>query len=265
MSLDTAGDGLADAARSVADGSTIAFGGVGLNRKPLAFAAALADRGARDLVVVSYLGSLEVEILLAGGCIAELHSSGVSLEGAGMAPRYRRARQDASVRFVEWSEGSLFGALDAASRGLPSMPTRTSPRSQVVESNPWLTVSPDPFTGEDIVVARALAPDVAVLHAGAADRSGNLYLDGDPGIDDTLSRAGTRVLATVEEITSRPVVEARISRLFVDEVLVIPNGSWPTPCFPVVVPDLAVVEAYAASGGEVALLRRAISKAGGSR
>jgi hypothetical protein len=43
----------------VPDGGTVGFGGLGPSRKPVALAQALADSGARELRVVSFLGNIE--------------------------------------------------------------------------------------------------------------------------------------------------------------------------------------------------------------
>src|SRR5262249_15052367 len=118
-------DGLLEALGPVPAGSTVAVGGAGLVRKPMGLRRAPAASGGRDLVLVSVLGSAGVELLLAAGCVAELPSAGVSLDAVGLAPRYRAARERGDVRFVEWSEGALLAALDAASLDLDSSLTRS--------------------------------------------------------------------------------------------------------------------------------------------
>ncbi len=113
-----------DARARVPDGALVALGGIGTSRKPMALIRALVEAGVRDLRVVSALGSVDVDYLIAAGCVAEVHTAGVAIDGVGMAPRYRSARQSGTVRVVEWSEGSLHAALDAAARGLPSLRLR---------------------------------------------------------------------------------------------------------------------------------------------
>lgn len=231
------------------DGATIAIGGAGLSRKPMSLVAALASSGARDLTIVSFLGSVDVELLLASGSVSELHTAGVDLAGFGLAPAYRAARQDGSVRVIEWSEGSLLAALEARARGLPSMPAPTSPQTELVTTNPWLGVHPDPMDGSDIVFARALPLDLSLLHVPSADSSGNLHIAGDVGVDGLLARAATRTLATAEDIGDDEPSGAAISRLWVDEIHVDPGGSWPTACHPVSLIDLDAVARWAGSDG----------------
>lgn len=241
----------------VPDGSLVAIGGAGLARKPMAALRALIAAGARDLDIVSFLGSVDVELLLAGQAVSTLHTAGVSLDGFGLAPLYRAARQEGSVEFIEWSEGSLCAALEAAARSLPSYPSSISVASPLVELNPWLGAYPDPPTGIETVFARALQPDVALLHAAAADHRGNVYVEGDFGIDGLLARAAGVTVVSVGEIGSdADPSRAALSRVWVDAIVEAPGGSWPTECHPAAFVDLDAVSGWARSGGsDVDLLR----------
>jgi len=242
---------LADASvlTDIPSGSTIAVGGSGLSRKPMGLLRALLGGGARDLEVISFLGSVDVEFLLAANAIATLHTAAVGLEGFGLAPGYRRARQEGTVRTIEWSEGSLCAAIEAAARGLPSLPCGTSPESQVVTVNPFLGAFPDPMTGAITVFARALRPEVALLHVPRADEHGNLFIDGDAGIDGLLARAAGRTIASASQITDEPAAGAAVSRIWVDAVVVDERGQWPTACHPLEQMDMAAVGAWAGSDG----------------
>ena len=67
-------------AELILPGATVAVGGTGLNRKPMALLQGIVAGGVRDLNIVSFLGSVDVEYLLASGVVADLHSAGVSLD-----------------------------------------------------------------------------------------------------------------------------------------------------------------------------------------
>ena len=237
------------------EGGFVAIGGSGLNRKPMELLRNLSASGIEGIRLISFLGSLDVEYLLAKGQVRELHTAGVSLEGAGLAPLFRSARQEGTVDVVEWSEGSLAAALEAAARGLGSLATPTSPRSAIVGANPNLKVAPDPFSADEVVFAKALQPDVALLHVSGIDAAGNLYIDGDPGIDGLLARSSRSVVVSAVRMVERPVAEAAISRIWVDAAVVMPGGSWPTASAPERATDLAAVQGWAtARGADVALL-----------
>jgi glutaconate CoA-transferase subunit A len=57
-----------------------------------------------------------------------------------------------------------------------------------------------PFTGETLTAVSALRPDVAVIHAQRADRSGNVQLWGITGVQKEAVLASRRSVVTVEEI-----------------------------------------------------------------
>lgn len=237
---------LDDAVAAVGDGATVALGGVRLHRRPLALTRALAEAGRRDLRVIAFLGSLDVEILLAAGCIAELHSPGVSLDAAGLAPRYRAARQAGEPRFVEWSEGLMLTAIEAATRGVPSVPAWMGLGTDLPRLNPWLREGTDPFEGTPVMHVRALDIDVALLHVPAADQHGNVYVDGDLGADGLLARAARRTFASYEELRPADPLRAAISRLWIEGTIEAPRGAWPCGCHPHYAPDLDAVREAAA-------------------
>lgn len=233
----------------LSDGMTLAIGGLGLQRKPMSLIRRVVDSGVTDLRVVTYLGSVDVEFLIAAGVVAEVHSAGVGMDGFGLAPAFRRARQTGSIRFVEWSEGSLMSALEAGARGLPSMPTPTDPRSDVVHGE-WLRVAPDPFTNQEIVIARALEPDVAVVHAAGVDDQRNLYCHGDLGVDGLMVRAAATSVASASVAVAFDAPGVAISGVWIDDVVVDPTATWPTGCEPDVLIDLATMSTWAAGTGD---------------
>jgi glutaconate CoA-transferase, subunit A len=255
--------GLDQLAGEIDDGAVIGVGGAGLQRKPMAALAALVAAGRRDLRVVSFLGSLDVELLLAADAVAELHSAGVSLEGGGLAPLYRAARQGETIRFHEWSEGTLLCALQATARGVPSLPTWMALGTDLPLINERLRVGTDPFTDEPVVNVRALAVDVALLHVPAIDVAGNAYVDGDLAFDGALARAADRTIVCYEQVIDADPSRAALSRLWVDAVVPAPEGAWPTGCHARYGADLDAVVRWASGGkrGEVSLLTRETSPA----
>jgi glutaconate CoA-transferase subunit A len=168
----------------------------------------------------------------------------------GLAPRYRAARQSGSPRVIEWSEGSLASALEAAARGFDSMPCPTSPRSDLVAANPHLRVVEDPFTGEPVVQARALRPDLGLIEGSAVDAAGNVHIDGDPGIDGLVARASQRTIASVPAREDRPPRHAAIGRIWLESTVIDPMGSWPTLSGAHALADLRAVGTWVKTGGE---------------
>jgi glutaconate CoA-transferase, subunit A len=92
--------------------------------------------------------------------------------------------------------------------GVPFLPVRGILGSAYVTVNPRFRVIPDPFSGENLVVVQALAPDVTLVHAAQGDSQGNILI---PRVSDwrLAITAARRVIATVEErvdglLTDRP-------------------------------------------------------------
>ncbi len=240
--------GLPDGFGDLADGAVVAVGGAGLVRKPMAALRALAESGRRDLVVVSFLGGVDVELLLEAGCVAELHAAGVSLDGAGLAPRFRAARESATIRFVEWSEGSLVTALEAGARRLDSALTRSGLGTDLPAMNPWLRETTDVHTGAPVIAARAIVPDLALLHVPWIDERGNAHVAGDLAADALLAQAARRTLVTYEERRDVDPERAAISRIWIDDAVQAPGGSLPTGCHPLARADLTEVGRIASGG-----------------
>jgi glutaconate CoA-transferase subunit A len=240
--------GLAGRLAGLPGGAVVAVGGAGLVRKPMAALRALAGTGRADLVIVSFLGGVDVELLLEAGCVAELHSAGVSLDGAGLAPRFRAAREARAIRFVEWSEGCLVASLEAGARRLDTGLTRSGLGTDLPAMNPWLREVADPHSGAPVMAARAIVPDLALLHVPWIDHEGHAHVAGDLAADGLLARAARRTLVTYEEPRDLDPGGAAISRIWIDEAVHAPGGSLPSGCHPVCRPDLAEVGRLAAAG-----------------
>ncbi len=241
---------LAAALSGIGDGATVALGGASLQRKPIAAVRALIDLRPAQLRVISVLGSLDVELLIAAGVVAELHSAGVGLDGAGLAPRYRAARERGSVKFVEWSEGTLLCALEAQARGVPSLPTWMALGSDLPALNDNLRQVSDPFTGEPVIQVRALHLDAAIIHVSGVDVHGNAYVDGDIAFDGALARAADRTIVTYESLRPAQPELASISRLWIDTVVPAPSGAAPTGCHALYRADHEVISRWASAGAE---------------
>src|SRR5947209_19689090 len=109
---------------NLAPGTRIAFGGGGIQRKPMAAALAVANSGAADLHVITFLGGPEVDVLVGLGKVKRLEFAFVGFDAYGLAPNFRRARESGAIEVVEYSEGTMLAAFEAAAKGLPFLPTR---------------------------------------------------------------------------------------------------------------------------------------------
>jgi glutaconate CoA-transferase subunit A len=227
---------LDEALAAVTDGAVLGIGGAPLSRKPIAAVRVLAERKPKDLELLTFTGSLDVEVLIRAGAVRAVRSSHVSLGEAGRAERFQEAVRNGDVEDLEESEWMLLGRLRAAAGGMPFLPTRAALGSELVAARGLREVE-DPYTGERYLAVPALAPDVALIHAWRADSARNVQMPWPPDhladVDVLLARAARHTIVTVERIVSEEAVARSSERtvLFgfeVDAVVAAPRGAWPT-------------------------------------
>ncbi len=247
---------LDDLAALVPDGSAVAFSGAVLRGKPVAAARALAAK--RDLNLIAFTGSLEVELLLAAGALRSVTSSYVGLGSHGAARGFGRAVAAGTIDDRELSEWMLVGGLRAATMGIPFLPTRAALGSQLVEERGFRTVV-DPYGGEEFLAVPPLRPEVGIVHAWRADEDGNVQFPWPPDhladADVLVARASTTAIVTVEKIVPRRVVAQanERTRLFgfeVDLLVEAPGGARPGSLPPLYDEDEAWLEEHAGRVGE---------------
>lgn len=218
------------------DGDTVAIGGAVLSRKPMAAVRALAASGRRDLEIVTFAGSVEVEHLVAAGAVRAVRSSYVGLGAHGAAAGFAAAVAAGAIEDLEESEWMLLGRLRAAAAGTPFIVTRAARGSDLVAARGLREVS-DPYTAERLLAIPALKPDVAILHAWRSDRHGNIQTSWPPDhladVDLLMARAARRVIVTVERLADpdEVVASARDTVLYpfeIDAVVVAEHGAMPT-------------------------------------
>jgi glutaconate CoA-transferase, subunit A len=221
---------LEEAGASVADAAVVAPGGFMLGRAPMALVFELVRQKKRGLHVVSLPNPWPAEMLVAAtaATTVEFLYSGATLGGRVWAmPCMKRAIEAGTIAWTEHDGYRIVQRLRAAAMGVPFLPVPDYRDTDLVRRDPLPSVV-DPFTGEAVPVERALAPDVALIHAHAADDDGNLYIE-DPTTDLPIAGAARRVVATAERRVPR-VPRATIPGFMVDLVVEEPYGAYPTGC-----------------------------------
>jgi glutaconate CoA-transferase subunit A len=250
-----------DAVALVGDGALVAFGGAILRGKPVAAAQALARAGRRELDLVAFTGSLEVELLVAAGALRSVAASYVGLGGHGPARGFAAAVAEGRIDDRELSEWMLVGGLRAAAMGVPFLPTRAGLGSELVEARGLRTVA-DPYGGEEYLAVPAIRPEVAFVHAWRADTDGNVQLPWPPDhladVDLLVARAARSVVVSVEEIVEAAVVAAEPERtkLFgfeIDLLVEAPGGARPGSAPPLYAEDAAWLAAHRDAPGAALL------------
>ena len=230
---------LEEAAELIPDGATIGIGGLSMNGAPMAFVRTLARRRVKDLTVVAVVAGIPIEWLVAAGCVRRVVSGLVSLEGFGLAPRFRAAVQAGQVEIEEYSEHTLICRLQAAAHRLPFVPTRAGLGTDMLGLHPaTLRLEHDPVSEEPYVACTPLPLDFGIVHATEASTRGNVRVD--PKLiwmDGEVARAAATTIVTVERIVPEATFVAAPARttyprFTVDVVVEAPWGAYPTSAFP---------------------------------
>ncbi len=151
----------------VADGQLLAVGGFGLCGIPEALIAALRDSGVKGLTVISNNAGVDgfgLGQLLETRQIRKMISSYV-----GENKEFERQYLANELELEFTPQGTLAEKLRAGGAGIPAFFTRTGVGTIVAEGKEIRE-----FDGHQYVMERALNPDVALVKAHIADKSGNL-------------------------------------------------------------------------------------------
>jgi len=227
---------LADAISLVSDGAMVALGGGLCARLPMAMVRELVRQGRRGLHLIGSAHSIDVDLLVATGAVRRCEESYVGFEqDLGLAPGYRRAAEAGTIEVAESCCATILAQLRAAEMGLPFLPVRGVRGSDIGRLHPEYAEITCPFTGETLVAVPALRPDVALLHAPAGDRYGNLHLEQPYVLDERFASASRLVIATVDELVSTEEVARSgitIPAHLVAAVAEVTYGAHPSSCYP---------------------------------
>jgi 3-oxoacid CoA-transferase subunit A len=151
----------------VRDGQLIAVGGFGLCGIPEALIDALRDSGAKSLTAISNNAGVDdfgLGKLLQTRQIKKMISSYV-----GENKEFERQYLAGELELEFTPQGTLAEKLRAGGAGIPAFFTKTGVGTLVAEGKEVRE-----FDGEQYVMERALLPEVSLVKADVADKSGNL-------------------------------------------------------------------------------------------
>ena len=230
---------LADAARLVRDGDTVALSGFSITRNATALAHELVRREARGLTISACILGLEADLLVGAGCAERLIYGGGSLDRFGQLGRVNDAVERGRVTVQYMSSLAVTFRYLAGSLGIPYLPIRSLLGSDLLP--PLIAAgvaceARDPFTDEPLVLLRALQPDVAVVHAQMADADGNARVLGPRWDNDEATGAATRVIVIAEEIVSSDEIASQpeltlVPSFRVSALVHLPFGAHPTAVY----------------------------------
>ncbi len=194
----SAGDALSGLIR---DGQLLAVGGFGLCGIPEALIDALRDTGCTGLTVISNNAGVDgfgLGRLLESRQISKMISSYV-----GENKEFERQFLAGELEVEFTPQGTLAEKLRAGGAGIPAFFTKTGVGTLVAEGKETRV-----FDGELFVMERALVPDVALVKAQKADRSGNLVFRRTArNFNPAVAMAGKVTVVEVEELVETGAID----------------------------------------------------------
>lgn len=242
---------LQEAASLVSDGMVLGLGGLMLRRHPMALVREIAKRRLKGLTLVTWVGGIDVDLLVGAGCARRVEAAYEGAGPMGMAPNVRRAAEAGELDIEDFTETSMIARFRAAAFGLPFMPTRVL-KATSMASQPHVREITDPFSGERLHAVAPVVPDVAIFHGYWSDRFGNVQAPTTRNTDDIdiqIAKAAKRVIVTVEKIVPHEFVmtshtQTYLPHHWVDAVVEVPLGAHPGNCDTLYEPDDVALEAY---------------------
>lgn len=185
----------------VADNQLLAVGGFGLCGIPEALIDALRDSGVQNLSVISNNAGVDgfgLGKLLETRQIKKMISSYV-----GENKEFERQYLAGELELEFTPQGTLAEKLRAGGAGIPAFFTKTGVGTMVAEGKETRE-----FDGETYVMERSLVPDVALVKAWRADRSGNLQFRLTArNFNPAAAMAGRVCVVEVEEVVEVGAIE----------------------------------------------------------
>ncbi|MHA1413226.1 MAG: CoA transferase subunit A [Promethearchaeota archaeon] len=234
----------------VEDGDLIGIGGLSFWRKPMSACRQLIKQNKRDLSICTFVGGIEIDMLVAAGCVSEVRSCFIGMEIFGMAPNYRKAVESGKIRIREETEATIALGLKASYLKVPFMPLKGIIGTDFSKIREDLKEIEDPLgSGVKVMVVPKIDIDVAILHVPYADKYGNANIPGAVWMDDDLAKTAKKTIITCEKLVETEDIrylpgKAQLPMQTTSAVVKIPFGAHPTSCYPLYTFDALHIQKY---------------------
>ena len=185
----------------VKDGQLMAVGGFGLCGIPEALIEALKQSGTKDLTVIS--NNAGVDGFGLGKLLETRQIKKMIASYVGENKEFERQYLAGELELEFTPQGTLAEKLRAGGAGIPAFFTKTGVGTMVAEGKDTRD-----FDGETYIMERALMPDVSLVKAWRADRSGNLQFRLTArNFNPAVAMAGKVCIVEVEELVETGAME----------------------------------------------------------
>ncbi|MHA1688954.1 MAG: CoA transferase subunit A [Promethearchaeota archaeon] len=224
-------------ANFIHDGDVVGIGGLSFWRKPMGICREIIRQGIKDLTVCTFVGGIEIDMLIAAGCVSEIRACFVGMEIFGMAPNYRKAVELGTIKVREESEASIALGLKSSYLKVPFMPLKGIIGTDFPKVRNDIKQFEDPLgSGTQLMALPKIDLDVAILHVPNADINGNGNILGAVWLDDDMAKTAKRTIISCERLVELEDIrhlpgKAQIPMQATDAVVKLPFGAHPTSCY----------------------------------
>lgn len=184
-----------DAVSRIPDGATLMVGGFGLVGIPEQLLVALADRGTRNLTVISNNCGVDdwgLGLLLRNKQIKRIIASYV-----GENKEFERQVLSGEIEAELVPQGTLAERIRAGGAGIPAFYTPAGVGTPLADGRETRV-----FGGKEYILEHALTADFSLVRAARADRMGNLiYNKTARNFNPMMATAGKVTIAEVEHLS----------------------------------------------------------------
>ncbi|KKN33979.1 hypothetical protein LCGC14_0798310 [marine sediment metagenome] len=234
----------------IQDGDLIGIGGLSFWRKPISACREIIRQNKKGLTICTFVGGIDVDLLIAAGCVSEVRSCFVGMEIFGMAPHYRKAVESGSVKISEESEASIALGLRASYLKVPFMPLKGIIGTDLPKVRNDIKQFEDPLGSKTQLMALPkIDLDVAILHVPYADGKGNGNIAGAVWMDADMAKTAKKTIITCEKLVETEDIrylpgKAQLPMQTTSAVVKIPFGAHPSSVYPLYTFDALHIQSY---------------------
>ncbi|NVM16696.1 MAG: CoA transferase subunit A [Candidatus Lokiarchaeota archaeon] len=221
----------------VQNGDLVGIGGLSFWRKPMSACREIIRQNKKKLAICTFVGGIDVDMLVADKSVSEVRSCFVGMEIFGMAPHYRKAVESGLIKVSEESEASIALGLKGSYLKVPFMPLKGMIGTNFPKVRKDIIQFEDPLgSGTQLMALPKIDLDVAILHVPYADEYGNGNIAGAVWMDDDMAKTAKKTIITCERLVETEDIrylqgKAQLPMQTSDAVVKMPFGAHPTSCY----------------------------------